>query len=290
MDSGNALINLGELSKPATVLIEKISGAIGTLYQPHQIRKIARAEADASRIRALVEVEITEIQHRGLVRMIEAEGKKQENIEAISSGAVENLSPNARPEQIEDDWLSNFFEKCKLVSNESMQSLWSKILAGEANSPGTFSKRTVELVSTLEKKDADLFTRLCGFGWTMGQVTPLIFDPAKEIYKEQGITFTDLTHLDSLGLIRFESVTGFELSFNSNLAMVVYYGSPITLNLAQKANQKIKIGQVLLSNTGRELAPICGSKRVDGFLEYVVKEWGNDKVFASSPWPQNVPS
>jgi len=286
MDSENALINVGDLAKPATVLIEKISGAIGTLYLPHHIRKVARAEADAATIRALAGVEINDIQHRALVRMIQGEVKKQENIEAISSGAIEGLNPSTKPEDIDNDWLSNFFDKCKLISNQEMQSLWSRILSGEANKPGTFSKRTVELVSSLEKKDADLFTRLCRFGCMIGQLTPIIFDSEEVIYKSHGITFAELTHLDNLGMIRFESLAGFQLTMNSNRVVISYYGTPIVLELAQRANQKIKVGKVLLSSAGRELAPICGSTRIDEFVEYVVRKWRDDGVIASSPWPR----
>jgi len=38
MAQGGGLINLGELSKPPTVLIEKISDAIGEIFKPYQIR------------------------------------------------------------------------------------------------------------------------------------------------------------------------------------------------------------------------------------------------------------
>ncbi len=37
------LINLGKLSKPATVLIEKVSSAIGFLYEPNRIKRKAKA-------------------------------------------------------------------------------------------------------------------------------------------------------------------------------------------------------------------------------------------------------
>jgi hypothetical protein len=37
-----------------------------------------------------------------------------------------------------------------------MQNLWAQVLAGEANSPGTYSKRTVNFLSSLDKKDAAL--------------------------------------------------------------------------------------------------------------------------------------
>ncbi len=45
MTDGTSLVNIGELSKPATVLVEKISDAVGGIAKPWQIRRIAKAEA-----------------------------------------------------------------------------------------------------------------------------------------------------------------------------------------------------------------------------------------------------
>ena len=56
---------MGDWSKPIVVLIKQVSAAIGALWQPHQIRRVARAEGDAAKIRALAEVEIAAIQQRG---------------------------------------------------------------------------------------------------------------------------------------------------------------------------------------------------------------------------------
>ena len=34
---------------------------------------------------------------------------------------------------MEEDWIANFFDKCRIVSDSEMQSLWARVLAGEAN-------------------------------------------------------------------------------------------------------------------------------------------------------------
>jgi hypothetical protein len=39
----NALNNLGDISKPATTLIEKISNAAGIIYLPTHIKRVAKA-------------------------------------------------------------------------------------------------------------------------------------------------------------------------------------------------------------------------------------------------------
>ena len=171
MTDGGALVNIGELSKPATVLIEKISDAIGGIAKPHQIRRVAQAEADAARIAATAQIEITELHRRAFGRFITEEAKKQENIESITAKSIPLLEETAQPQNIEDDWITNFFDKSRLISDDDMQNLWSKVLAGEANSPGKFSKRTVNLLSSLDKNDATLFTKLCGFCWVSGDLT-----------------------------------------------------------------------------------------------------------------------
>jgi hypothetical protein len=76
----NSLINIGELSRPATVLIEKISDAVGGVFKPYQLVRVAKAEAQAERVRAETQIEISDLQRRAFHRFLEEEGKKQKNI------------------------------------------------------------------------------------------------------------------------------------------------------------------------------------------------------------------
>jgi len=283
MSDGNSLVNLGDLTRPATVLIEKISDAVGALYLPRQIRRIAKAEVEAEKIKALANIEITEIQQRGIVRFIEEQGRQQENMESVTEQSIPELKEDAKPEDIENDWLASFFEKCRLVSDKEMQSLWAKLLAGEANSPGTFSKRTVEQISNLDKSDAQLFTSLCGFGWVIGDIVPLVYDVEQEIYNEKGIYFNSLKHLDDIGLITFNDLGGFVRKKFPKFITVFYYGTPINIEFNQDEDNKLQIGKVLLSKAGQELAPICGSVKSDEFMEYVLNEWLKLGYAISSP-------
>lgn len=51
-DSSVSLVNFGQLSKPADTLIKKVSAAVGGIFAPWQIRRVAKAEAEASLIKA----------------------------------------------------------------------------------------------------------------------------------------------------------------------------------------------------------------------------------------------
>jgi hypothetical protein len=45
----------------------------------------------------------------------------------------------------------------------------------------------------------------------IGNVVPLVFDVKAEIYNREGINFGSLSHLESLGLLQFNHLTGFSL-------------------------------------------------------------------------------
>ena len=62
-------------------------------------------------------------------------------MEDITAKAIPHLNANANPDNMEDDWIANLFDKCRMVSNDEMQSLWARVLATEANAPRCFVKK-----------------------------------------------------------------------------------------------------------------------------------------------------
>lgn len=271
--TNNSLINLGDVSKPADTLIKKVSKAVGGIFEPYQIKRIAKAEAEASVIKAQAEIQITELHRRAMHRFIEEEAQKQKNIEDITNQAIPLLAESTDAEKMNDDWVTNFFDKSRIVSDKEMQGLWAHVLAGEANAPGTYSKRTVNYLGDLDRVDADLFTKLCGFGWMVGSVVPLIFDVQAKIYEEHGITFNALSHLESIGLIQFNHLSEFRRLKLPKKFFVLYYGQALMLEMPKDEGNELVIGHVLLTKVGQELAPICGSKSIDGFVEFVREKW-----------------
>ncbi|MBK9927812.1 MAG: DUF2806 domain-containing protein [Anaerolineales bacterium] len=286
--SENPLINIGELSKPATVLIEKISDAVGGIFEPYQIKRVAKAEAEAKVIEAKAEIEVTELQRRAFRRFLKEEERKQRNIEEITKKALPQLSEAAQPDKVEEDWIANFFDKSHLISDDEMQTLWSRVLAGEANSPGTYSKRTINFLSSLDKSDADLFTRLCGFGWKLyeEEIIPLIYNLEEEIYSDNGMKFEVLTHLESIGLITFSSIGGLSQTELPEKINANYFGKTVELFLPQ--NEKtLAIGKVLLTKVGQELAPISGGLQIKGFFEYMCEKWASHGFIKKEELPED---
>ena len=273
MSEGNSLINLGDLSKPANTLIEKISVGVGGVFKPWQIRRVASAEADADKIKAVSKIETTELEQRAMQRFVREEAKMQKNMESITKQSLPQLDKSAKPEKIEVDWITNFFNKCRLVSDEEMQGIWARILAGEANAPGTFSKRTVNFMDSLDKQDALFFTKLCAFNWTFDDIQPLIYDISAEIYTKNGIKFDILQHLETIGLISTEYLIGYIRESYPQTTVATYKNASYTIKFPKEKNNDLGVGKVLLTSIGRELASICIPETVTGFDEYIIEEW-----------------
>src|SRR5437868_3657083 len=122
-DSNTTIANIGDLAKPIDTLISKIADATGAVFQPWQTKRVAKAEAEAETIKALEQLNRDGIVRRTAERLFAEEIKKQENAESIIGKALPSIADDSKPQDIENDWLLNFFEHAKLVSDDEMQEL-----------------------------------------------------------------------------------------------------------------------------------------------------------------------
>jgi hypothetical protein len=195
------------------------------------------------------------------------------NIDSITEKALPMLKGQANSQNMDNDWITNFFDKARLVSDDQMQALWSRILAGEANTPGTYSKRTVNLLSSLDKRDAELFQLLCSFAWNVSANTvPVVLDLGGEIYTESGLNYEALMHLNEIGLISFEATGGYSITYEGPQVPASYF-SDVVLLASPSGKLTLQAGKVMLSKAGKDLAGICQSSPRDGFRDYVLDFW-----------------
>jgi hypothetical protein len=73
-----------------------------------------------------------------------------------------------KPKQINIDWFVRFFEDAGNVSDEMMQELWAKILAGEVKQPGRFSLRTLETLKNMSQEEARALKAVAPYAMRMG--------------------------------------------------------------------------------------------------------------------------
>lgn len=267
-------INLKWMSKPVCKLIEVLSNTAGVLYEPTKIRRRAKAESDAEVIRTKTDIQLSELQRRSLTRLINEESIKQEHVENIIENAIPLIDSDAAPENIDPDWLFLFIEKAKNISSENMQLLWAKVLAGETNAAGSFSKRTIYFLSTIDREDADIFTELCCYTIVADTLYPIIFylNEENNPSKSKGIAFESLSHLDDIGLIKFTGVGEFRGTEIEAGTRFMYFGKEVP-NVLKEGENEFSVGSVLFSNIGKELFYISGAKFDETIYKDMIKRY-----------------
>lgn len=115
-----------------------------------------------------------EIQSRRDVREIS-------NIVSAYSFAINELKklPRVDGENLDPDWATAFYDSAKDSSDEEIQVLWGKILAGEIAHHGKFYKRTLSILKNMESEEAKHFVELVPLLITKETVPEFIFQNNK---------------------------------------------------------------------------------------------------------------
>ena len=125
-----SLGNVSALSGSGERFVEKISGAVDGICDFW-----VKGTSDGS-----IEVEDIDLWQRTSRRSNYEEMVRQKNMESIVGKALLQVKGKDVGE-MDGDWIVVFFDKCRIVSDDEMQYLWSCVLAKEASKPGTYSKR-----------------------------------------------------------------------------------------------------------------------------------------------------
>lgn len=156
-------------------IVDGIGGGIRSLISPWSMRRQSEAQIEVAG-RALsvlpetVSLEL-DIGERTDIRLQRDASRFQLNRESISEIALENASVELRHTSpaitdatvITQDWLSAFWQKAELASDERMQILWSKVLLQEARRPGSLSKRSLGILSEMSVHEAKMVEALAPF-------------------------------------------------------------------------------------------------------------------------------
>lgn len=219
------------LVSPCEKLISATQAAIGKLYEPrynkrmadakaYEIQQVGKALAENSDIpivydKGSITMDTTDFDaliKRTQSRLAYQELRKQTNIESVLSNAYNHLEnePPVTDDPIDPDWLIRFFNSVEDISNQQMQYLWGKILAGEIKHPNSFSMRTLNVLKNLTQSEAELFMRISPYIFVCpGNEQKNIFDyfiPTTNTFGENELSkyqipYSDILTLSEAGII-----------------------------------------------------------------------------------------
>jgi len=273
------------LEKPITKLIEELSKGIGTLYKPRSIRNEAEAEAYRKETLAIAEAKKISIEGEAKIQLLERAKKrlvyqeltKQENIEEIAEKAIKYLNEEVSDKPLDSDWRTRFFQKAENISNEEMQEIWAKILANEVSKPNTISFRTLEVVSNLSKKEAELFQIACSLASSKEMIWK---NKGQNAFKEYGLDYGKLMILKDAGLIHPNdhlTTTSQGIKQSKSIAPYLFthvIGNDLYLmqNLKNPTSKVATFNQIAFTKAGKELCSLIESKLNEDYIKKIISE------------------
>lgn len=132
-------------------------------------KKMANAESYAAIKQAETDTQVQLLKLKGEEEVanyvLAKETRKINNtksvIEKASSHFVEGEKVSDEP--VNTDWTNRFFSIVEDISDETLQDVWGRILAGEVKRPNSFSLRTLDLLRNITKEEAELFVKASKF-------------------------------------------------------------------------------------------------------------------------------
>lgn len=217
-------------------------------------------------------IETQELYTRTCSRLLHQEMKKQENIENIINSAKDILEKEQEStissEDVNEDWLMRFFNSVQDISDEKMQLLWGRILAGEVKRPSSFSLRSLDAMTKMSKDEAQLFEKLSSYIINFRGTYAILNDD--DLNEKYSIPYMQILALDECGIIDSSAMMTLNLKINEKIDGEIVYNSKLLIATA-KDERIISVQIFKLTRIGIELFKIVGCNHNDDYFVEVAK-------------------
>ncbi len=231
-----------------TTIIDKVTGfRLSTWAAEGEVRK------------KLIHDEYEKAKEGGIMGMQYIEYMR--NTENLIDTAVKSskyIDPNKSNDiKMDNDFFWNTIEHAKTVSNDEMQELVAKIIAGEYNEPGTYSMCTLQTLKMLGKNELELFEKICSLCVDDNQILQTVFslpEYLRPIMNSLGIDFGSLQGLQSLGLFLPNDMSHSLNNPDKKNFDLKYFDQTIRFEPTHETNFEIKLpNYYCLSATGIQI-------------------------------------
>lgn len=218
-------------------------------------------------------IEIEKLNREDIVaKYIEIRNKQKfENTASIIQKAEQqfNEGEQVSSEPVDKDWLNRFLDYAEGVSEEEMQNIWAKILAGEVKQPKSFSLRTLNVLRNMTKEDAELFV----------EVSKYVFGGQNILNEKSIIQLESILKLNDNGLVLLESLSYIvKLPSQGKISLKLTGDKQLYIDSNESVDKKVYISIYALSKAGEELYKIVEtniSSEVIQFIANKIKSEGN---------------
>lgn len=178
------------------------------------------------------------------------------------------------------DWYVRFYQASGNVSDETMQDLWAKLLAGEVSKPSTYSFKTIDVLRNLSKKDAELFQRVCSCSFCNASQIPIL--PRYDDYLEKyNIAYSDILKLSEQGLIFNDGTIGQNVNITEESKILFWDTETVmTIKSSDGKDTKAYIHEYPFTQAGYEISRLVSVNVSDEkYIEFATQISNENKNY-----------
>lgn len=200
------------------------------------------------------------------------------NLINIGEKAAKYIDPNKSNNTATDnDVFWGLIDHSKNISDEEMQELIAKIIAGEYNQPGTYSMSTLQIIKMLDRNELQLFEKMGSLVINSDEIPQALFnfgEKVQEMMHRFGIDFGSLQALQSLGLVLPNDMTRSVPNPDKKLYVITYFDKKFIFEPENENYQKIKIpGFYGLSVVGTQLLKHLKPPFVEKYYQWLKENY-----------------
>ena len=246
-----------------------IAAGLGTWLSGGQDRK--NLEADRAVVDGMLQTGVTSFRYRGLAMEFEAfADAHQEETERLVTNTVNAMLKadsavdwsKVKLDQFNPEFRRRWITEASNVSDETLQGLWARLLAGELESPGSVSNDTMSIARDLNKERAEDFQALCSAALCYSDETPMIVvgcgSPGANSLQPYGLSYKVLLRLAHHRLVVNDMNSYINLAAATSQRLVAVRQQGLTWllrwsDVSKRTDADHRIPGILFTPAGEEL-------------------------------------
>jgi hypothetical protein len=193
-----------------------------------------------------------------------------------SAETADNTKNQSRSteKQLNIDWFVRFFEEASNISDEQVQELWAKVLAGEVRQAGNFSLRTIDILKNLSKEEAVILQRIASYAIPIFGCYALYID--EELQNKYNYHNGIIRDMHDCGIIDYNIASHYDLTVNQAGGIFIAIGSIVSISHNQNI-EKCSFDLQRFTKAGGELIGLMSpnNEYVIDFLKTMTRKFPN---------------
>lgn len=211
----------------------------------------------------------------------------QKNTMGVLNKAIKKIEYSGIEERIEPDKMKRLIDLSSEFSSEEMQEYVAWILAGEYNTPWSYSLQTMSIIKNLSKHEMEIFRKFCWMVINWEYVFWNFFQAwhknLKKLY-EKNIGYNNYLYMQELGIFSWSDSAAALL--NETNKKRVYTVMIWLKGFLLQYTKEIQLSHSLLTHAGKELykliEPVYDADLFEMIKEEFLRQWFEEYVYTSS--------